>query len=78
MLQRLSYLQDSELVARFQRRCGLVLVEAARSEPGGGGPRGAPPEEGGPETPEEKENSEYKENSVSLSGSSTCILTIKT
>ncbi|XP_056297069.1 sphingosine-1-phosphate phosphatase 2 isoform X3 [Pseudoliparis swirei] len=64
MLQRLSYLQDSELVARFQRRCGLVLVEAARSEPGGGGPRGAPPEEGGPETPEEKENSEYKENSA--------------
>lgn len=30
MLELLAYLQDPELVARFQRRCGLVLVEAAR------------------------------------------------
>ncbi|XP_076001961.1 sphingosine-1-phosphate phosphatase 2 [Genypterus blacodes] len=29
MFEFLSYLHDSELVARFQRRCGLFLVEAA-------------------------------------------------
>lgn len=30
----LDYLQDPELVARFQRRCGLFLVESARCNGG--------------------------------------------
>ncbi|XP_034556367.1 sphingosine-1-phosphate phosphatase 2 [Notolabrus celidotus] len=35
MLQLLAYLHDSELVARFQRGCGLVLVEATNHSRGG-------------------------------------------
>ncbi|XP_035536643.1 sphingosine-1-phosphate phosphatase 2 [Morone saxatilis] len=35
MLELLAYLHDSELVARFQRRCGLFLVEAAHHSRGG-------------------------------------------
>ncbi|XP_068441816.1 sphingosine-1-phosphate phosphatase 2 [Clinocottus analis] len=35
MLQHLAYLHDSELVARFQRRCGLVLMECGGREPRG-------------------------------------------
>lgn len=34
MLETLAYLQDPELVARFQRRCGLFLVEAAHHSRG--------------------------------------------
>lgn len=34
MLELLAYLQDPELVARFQRRCGLFLVEAAHHSRG--------------------------------------------
>ncbi|XP_070827207.1 sphingosine-1-phosphate phosphatase 2 [Chaetodon trifascialis] len=34
MLELLAYLQDPELVARFQRRCGLFLVEAAHHSGG--------------------------------------------
>lgn len=30
MRELLTYLHDPELVARFQRRCGLYLVESAR------------------------------------------------
>lgn len=33
-LELLAYLQDPELVARFQRRCGLFLVEGARQSGG--------------------------------------------
>lgn len=33
-LELLDYLQDPELVARFQRRCGLFLVESARCNGG--------------------------------------------
>ncbi|XP_042343210.1 sphingosine-1-phosphate phosphatase 2 [Plectropomus leopardus] len=34
MLELLAYLHDSELVARFQRRCGLFLIEAAHHSGG--------------------------------------------
>ncbi|XP_034404535.1 sphingosine-1-phosphate phosphatase 2 [Cyclopterus lumpus] len=64
MLRRLSYLQDSELVARFQRRCGLVLVEAARPDRGGPEPRGGPPEEGRPDPRDEKDPSEDQERTA--------------
>lgn len=39
MLELLAYLHDPELVARFQRRCGLFLIEAAHH---GGGTARAP------------------------------------
>ncbi|KAF7219360.1 sphingosine-1-phosphate phosphatase 2 isoform X1 [Nothobranchius furzeri] len=43
MLQLLEYLHDPELVARFQRRCGLFLVESVNGAPvNGEKPRGAP------------------------------------
>lgn len=34
MLETLAYLQDPELVARFQRQCGLFLFEAAHHSRG--------------------------------------------
>lgn len=34
MLELLTYLHDPELVARFQRRCGLYFVEAAHHRQG--------------------------------------------
>lgn len=36
MMDLLAYLQDPELVARFQRRCGLFLVEASHHKQGKG------------------------------------------
>lgn len=46
MRELLAYLHDPELVARFQRRCGLYLVESARhgrtNEPTGTGSEKGP------------------------------------
>lgn len=46
MRELLAYLHDPELVARFQRRCGLFLVESAHhgrtSEPTGTGSEKGP------------------------------------
>lgn len=48
MRELLAYLDDPELVARFQRRCGLYLVESARhgrsKEPTGTGSEKGPAE----------------------------------
>ncbi|XP_056138962.1 sphingosine-1-phosphate phosphatase 2 [Lampris incognitus] len=60
MLEILSYLHDSELVARFQRRCGLVLLtEAAQN----GEARGLTPGDksnGGLKQRRQDNNSNYK------------------
>ncbi|XP_040901654.1 sphingosine-1-phosphate phosphatase 2 isoform X2 [Toxotes jaculatrix] len=76
MLEPLAYLHDSELVARFQRRCGLFLVEAAHHSRGRtraptgtsvytGKPRGQL--KGSWDHEDSNSNYKYKENGCALS-----------
>ncbi|XP_031716566.1 sphingosine-1-phosphate phosphatase 2 [Anarrhichthys ocellatus] len=79
MLQSLAYLHDSELVARFQKRCGLVLVEAARHDRSRGRTRGTPvhngeprggPQEGSRDHQDQNSNFKHKENGCAVSACS--------
>ncbi|XP_021172528.2 sphingosine-1-phosphate phosphatase 2 isoform X2 [Fundulus heteroclitus] len=63
MQDLLAYLQDPELVARFQRRCGLYLMEGSNRGSGritGEKPRGQ--QEGSWDHQDRNSNYEYKEN----------------
>ncbi|XP_059187525.1 sphingosine-1-phosphate phosphatase 2 [Centropristis striata] len=80
MLELLAYLHDSELVARFQRRCGLFLVEAAhQSRDRTRAPAATPVHSDGPrgqvkgkwDHQDKNSNYEYKENGHTVSGCST-------
>ncbi|XP_008290637.1 sphingosine-1-phosphate phosphatase 2, partial [Stegastes partitus] len=76
MQELLAYLQDPELVARFQRRCGLFLVGGAHHGTGGraGAPVGAEGPRGGLrgswDQQDSNSNYKYKENGCAVSDSS--------
>ncbi|XP_034721138.1 sphingosine-1-phosphate phosphatase 2 isoform X1 [Etheostoma cragini] len=79
MLKLLTYLHDSELVARFQRRCGLVLVEGAHpSLVRLSSPRGTPAHaevprgqlKGGRDHQDNNSNYKYKEIECAVAGCS--------
>ncbi|TDH15200.1 hypothetical protein EPR50_G00028890 [Perca flavescens] len=75
MLKVLTYLHDSELVARFQRRCGLFLVEAAhhsrvRLSAPSGTPVDVPRGQLKGRWDHQDNNSNYKENGCAVAGCS--------
>ncbi|CAJ1066182.1 sphingosine-1-phosphate phosphatase 2 [Xyrichtys novacula] len=75
MLELLTYLHDSELVARFQRRCGLFLVEATNHSRGSTGAHTGTPEaraQVGRRWNHQDKNSNYtsKENGHAVAGCS--------